>query len=255
MIRYEGFAKSYGRVAAVAGVDLSMRAGETLGLIGPNGSGKSTTLKAAVGLVRPTRGRVLVDGLDAARGPEARACLGYLPQRLSFPEAVTARAAMRFYARLRGAAADEADALLERVGLADAAGRITDQFSGGMRQRLGLAIALLGHPRALVLDEPSAALDPTGALLVRDLLLEIGADGTTVLLSSHDLGEVAAVADRIGIFASGAMVALGTLPELEARAGARGLEAVYRRLADGLVGSAGAAQGSHWRRLPASGAA
>jgi ABC-2 type transport system ATP-binding protein len=125
------------------------------------------------------------------------------------------------------------------VGLAGAAARATDGFSGGMRQRLGLAIALLGRPQALVLDEPSAALDPTGALLVRDLLGEIGAEGTTVLLSSHDLSEIEALADRIGIFTSGAMIAVGTLAELEGRAGVRGLEAVYRRLADGLRPSAG----------------
>jgi len=239
MIRYEGFAKSYGRVVAVAGLDLELRAGETLGLIGPNGSGKSTTLKAAVGLVRPTRGRVLVDGLDAAQGPDARARLGYLPQRLSFPEGVTAREAMRFYARLRGTGPEEVESLLERVGLAGAAARATDGFSGGMRQRLGLAIALLGRPRALVLDEPSASLDPTGALLVRDLLREIGAEGTSVLLSSHDLGEVEALADRVAIFTSGRVIAVGTPAELEARAGVRGLEAVYRRLAHGLEPSAG----------------
>jgi Cu-processing system ATP-binding protein len=239
MIRYEGFAKSYGRVVAVAGLDLELGAGETLGLIGPNGSGKSTTLKAAVGLVRPTRGRVLVDGLDAAHGPDARVPLGYLPQRLSFPEGVTAREAIRFYARVRGATPEEGDSLLERVGLADAAARLTDGFSGGMRQRLGLAIALLGRPRALVLDEPSAALDPTGALLVRDLIGEIGAEGRAVLLSSHDLGEVEALAGRIAIFMAGAVIAVGTLAELEGRAGARGLEAVYRRLADGWVRSTG----------------
>jgi ABC-type multidrug transport system ATPase subunit len=146
---------------------------------------------------------------------------------------------MRFYARLRGTGPEEVEFLLERVGLAGEAARVTDGFSGGMRQRLGLAIALLGRPQALVLDEPSAALDPTGALLVRDLLGEIGAEGTTVLLSSHDLGEVRALADRVGIFSSGGMIAVGTLAELEARAGVRGLEAVYRRLADGLGPSAG----------------
>jgi Cu-processing system ATP-binding protein len=238
MIRYEGFAKSFGRVVAVAGLDLELGAGETLGLIGPNGSGKSTTLKAAVGLVRPTGGRVLVDSLDAAGEPQVRDRLGYLPQRLSFPEGVTARDLIRFYARLRGAGPGDADALLERVGLADAAARMTDGFSGGMRQRLGLAIALLAHPRALVLDEPSAALDPSGALLVRDLIGEIGAEGTTVLLSSHDLAEVEALADRVAIFVAGKAVAVGTPTELEMRAGVRGLEAVYRRLADGLGPSA-----------------
>ena len=104
MIRYEGFAKRFGRLVAVRGLDLEVATGETVALVGPNGSGKSTTLKAAVGLVRPSAGRVLVDGLDAALGPEARCRLGYLPQRLSFPEGVTAVEAMRFYARLRGAA-------------------------------------------------------------------------------------------------------------------------------------------------------
>ena len=103
MIRYEGFRKTYGRVLAVEGLDLEVRPGEMLALIGPNGSGKSTTLKSAVGLVRPSAGRVLVDGVDVALGPAARARLGYLPQRISFPEGVAARDAMRLYARLRGA--------------------------------------------------------------------------------------------------------------------------------------------------------
>jgi Cu-processing system ATP-binding protein len=239
VIRYEGFAKSYGRVLAVGGLDLEVRAGETLALIGPNGSGKSTTLKAAVGLVRPTLGRVLVGGVDAVQGPGARERLGYLPQRISFPEGVTAGEAMRFYARLRGTPAAEVERLLGRVGLADAAGRVTDGFSGGMRQRLGLAIAMLGRPNVVLLDEPSAALDPTGALLVRDLIAEIAAEGTTVLLSSHDLAEVDALADRVAIFVSGRVSASGTIAELEGRAGARGLETVYRRLAEGLEPVAG----------------
>jgi Cu-processing system ATP-binding protein len=233
MIRYEGFSKSYGRVLAVAGLDLEMQPGETLALIGPNGSGKSTTLKAAVGLVRPSGGRIVVDDMDVAGGPAARAGLGYLPQRVSFPEGVSARGAMRFYARLRGAGSGDVETLLHRVGLADAAGRPTDGFSGGMRQRLGLAIAMLGRPRLLLLDEPSAALDPTGALLVRDLIAEIAAEGATVLLSSHDLAEVEALADRVGIFVCGEMRALGSIAELEGRAGVRGLEGVYRRLAEG----------------------
>lgn len=240
MIRYEGFAKAYGRILAVDGLDLEVRAGETLALIGPNGSGKTTTLKAAVGLVRPTRGRVLVDGMDAALGPRARAGLGYLPQRISFPEGVSAGDTMRFFARLRGSSADEVDRLLDRVGLADAAARATDGFSGGMRQRLGLAIAMLGRPRVLLLDEPSAALDPTGAFLVRDLIADIAAEGTTVLLSSHDLAEVVALADRVAIFACGRVSAVGTIGQLEAQAGVRGLEAVYRSLAEGLGAVIGA---------------
>lgn len=232
MIRYESFTKRYGAVLAVDALELEVRRGETVALVGPNGSGKTTTLKALVGLVRPTSGRVLAGGFDATLGgPAARSRLGYLPQRLSFPDGATARETMRFFARLRGVDRREAEALLERVGLDAAAGRAVDGFSGGMRQRLGLAIALLGRPLALVLDEPSAALDPTGALLVRDLIREIAAGGTTVLLSSHDLAEVAALADRIAIFVDGRLRAEGSLGHLERESGRCGVEAVYRAVA------------------------
>jgi ABC-type multidrug transport system ATPase subunit len=224
-------------VVAVQGLELEVHPGETVALVGPNGSGKTTTLKALLGLVRPSAGRVLVDGHDVATaGVPARRLLGYLPQRLSFPEGMTGREAMRLYAKLRQAAAAEIAPLLERVGLTDAADRTTDGYSGGMRQRLGLAVALLGSPAALVLDEPSAALDPTGALLVRDLIREIAADGTTVLISSHDLAEVAALADRVGVFVAGELRAIGTVAELSGHAdGAEGVEEIYRRLTRPLM--------------------
>jgi Cu-processing system ATP-binding protein len=218
-------------------LDLEVHPGETVALVGPNGSGKTTTLKALLGLVRPSEGRVLVDGHDVATaGVPARRLLGYLPQRLSFPEGMTGREAMQLYAKLRQAAAAEIAPLLERVGLTDAADRSTDGYSGGMRQRLGLAVALLGSPAALVLDEPSAALDPTGALLVRDLIREIAVDGTTVLISSHDLAEVAALADRVGVFVAGELRAIGTVAELGRHAdGAEGVEEIYRRLTRPLM--------------------
>jgi Cu-processing system ATP-binding protein len=242
MIRYEQFTKRFGRVLAVDALDLDVIAGETLALIGPNGSGKTTTLKAALGLVRATSGRVLVDGLDANRdGRVARGLVGYLPQRLTFPDGLTAREALRFYARVRGAEADLR--LLDRVDLLDAADRVVDGFSGGMRQRLGIAIALLGSPRVLVLDEPTASLDPTGALTVRDIVTRIANEGTTVVLSSHDLSEVAALADRVAVFMNGRMCALGTPQDLARAASAQDrrihgdvaadvalLEDVYRRV-------------------------
>lgn len=235
MIRFEQFTKHFGRLIAVSGLELEVRAGETLALIGPNGSGKSTTLKAALGLVRPSSGRVWVDGVDVQRdGRAARSRLGYLPQGLAFPEGCTAREAMRFFARLRGMDAAGIDPLLERVGLLDAADREAEDFSGGMKQRLGLAVALVGRPEVLVLDEPTSALDPTGSLTVRDLVAEIRADGTTVLLSSHDLAEVAALADRVAVFVAGRLVALGTVEELAQRVApslrAGVLEDVYRAL-------------------------
>lgn len=212
MIRYDGFTKRFGKLVAVRGLDLDVAPGEALALIGPNGSGKTTTLKAALGLIRPTAGRVRIGGRDAA-DRAARSKIGYLPQRLTFPEGCTAREALRLYARLRRAQ-DDLDALLERVGLTEAADRPANTFSGGMRQRLGLAIALLGGPEALVLDEPTAALDPSGALVVRDLVAAIREEGTTVILSSHDLAEVSALADRVGVFVAGRLEALGTPAEL-----------------------------------------
>ena len=231
MIRYTGFSKRFGRVVAADAITLTVARGETLGLIGPNGSGKTTTLKALVGLVRPTAGRVTVDGVDAATsGREVRGLVGYLPQRLALPDGVTACDALRLCARLRGTRPDEIERLLDRVDLASAAHRVVDGFSGGMRQRLGLAAALLGGPPVLALDEPSAALDPTGALLVRDLVTEARARGATILLSSHDLGEVAVLADRIAVFVGGRVEVIGSLPELMAGVGARSLEDVYRRV-------------------------
>lgn len=238
MIRYEGFTKHYGRLVALSGLDLEVRPGETLALIGPNGSGKSTTLKAALGLLRPTRGTVLVDGLDVSRrGQEARARLGYLPQGLSFPEGFSAREVMRYFARLRQVDERTVPALLERVDMLGAAERDASSFSGGMKQRLGLALALLGAPRALVLDEPTAALDPSGSLNVRDLMREIRGEGTTVLLSSHDLSEVAALADRVAVFVAGRLIAVGTVEELareiapELLVRERTLEEIYRVVA------------------------
>ena len=242
MIRYEGVSKQYGRVVALSGLDLSVRPGETLALIGPNGSGKSTTLKVALGLVRPTRGRVVVDGVDmAARGRDGRARLGYLPQGLSFPEGFTAQEVMLYFARLRGAPESEVSAHLDRVDLLGVVHRAAASFSGGMKQRLGLALALLGSPAALVLDEPTAALDPTGSIAVRDLVKEIREEGTTVILSSHDLGEVAALADRVAVFVAGRLAALGTVEELaqsvardpDELARERMLESVYRAVAGG----------------------
>lgn len=215
MIRYAGFTKRFGGFVAVRELDLAIEPGETMAVIGPNGSGKTTTLKAALGLVRPTAGTVQVAGHDVIRtGRQARAPLGYLPQRLTFPEGSTAREALTLFARVRGADPGEIGRLLDRVGLLAAADRTAENFSGGMRQRLGLAIALLGGPSALILDEPTAALDPSGALMVRDLVETIREEGTTVLISSHDLAEVAALADRIAIFVAGRIAAVGSRDEL-----------------------------------------
>ena len=229
MIRYQNFSKRFGNIAAVRGLDLQVQSGETLALIGPNGSGKTTTLKAAVGLVLPTDGSVSVAGLDVrSQGCDARRRIGYLPQRVSFPTGCTAHEIIRLYAALRGAGANKMASLLERVGLDADAERMIDGYSGGMRQRLGIAVALLGDPDILILDEPTSSLDPSGALMMRDILRGISSEGTTVLLSSHDLAEVELLADRVAIFVQGRLAALGSLHDLSIAHSALSLEAVYR---------------------------
>ncbi|HEY9898379.1 MAG TPA: ABC transporter ATP-binding protein [Pantanalinema sp.] len=212
MIRIENLAKEYGALKALDGLSLETRSGEVLALLGPNGAGKSTTIKSIVGLVTPTRGRVLIDGIDVAREPRrARALIGYLPQRVHFYDNLTPREVLAFYAQLRKAPRTQIAPLIEHVGLGHAADRRTAGFSGGMLQRLGLAVALLGEPRLLVLDEPTAGLDPEGSLLFKETIQERRRSGTTVLLCSHLLAEVESVADRIAICNQGRIAAIDSL--------------------------------------------
>lgn len=234
MISYEKFSKRYGDVKAVEPLDLIVAPGETLTFVGPNGSGKTTLLKAALGLVRPTEGRVTVRGFDVAMdGRAARSAIGYMPQRLGFPEGATPRELLRLFARLRGTDLPQPEMLLDRVGLDGALDRQVEALSGGMRQRLGIAVALLGDPDVLVLDEPSAALDPTGALMMRDLLRALRREGKTIVISSHDLSEVEALADRMAVLVAGRLVAVGTAAELASRFNLKhgsGVEEIYRSL-------------------------
>lgn len=217
MIRIEQLVKTYGSVQAVQGLDLEARPGEVLALLGPNGAGKTTTMKTLVGLVPPTSGRVLIDGIDVVKQPrKARKLIGYLPQRVAFYDNLTAREVMAFFAKLRGARPKACSDLLERVGLGYAADRKTLGFSGGMLQRLGLAIALLGDPRVLILDEPTVGLDPEGSILFKEIIRERHQAGCTVLLSSHLLGEIQSLADRIAICQKGRIATVATLEELRA---------------------------------------
>lgn len=212
MIRIENLEKSYGPLRALDGLSLEARSGEVLALLGPNGAGKSTTIKSIVGLVTPSAGRVLIDGIDVAREPRrARALVGYLPQRVHFYDNLTPREVLAFYAQLRKAPRSQIAPLIERVGLGHAADRRTKGFSGGMLQRLGLAVALLGDPRLLVLDEPTAGLDPEGSVLFKETIIERRRAGTTVLLCSHLLAEVESVADRIAICNQGRIAAIDSL--------------------------------------------
>ena len=210
-----GLAKRYGSVHALKGVDLEVAEGELVGLLGPNGAGKSTLVKIAVGLVRPTAGSAQVVGADAG-SRAARAALGYLAELFRFPGWYTADEVLELHQRLSGSrgGAAERRRLLEVVALADAASRRVDGMSKGMQQRLGVAQALVGEPRVLLLDEPTSALDPVGRRTVRLLLEELRSRGVSVLLNSHLLSEIELVCDRVVILLDGDVVAAGTPAEL-----------------------------------------
>ena len=217
-----GLTKRYGGVAAVDGLDLSIEEGTLYGFLGPNGAGKTTTLRMALGLVFPTAGQVEVLGrpvfragrTDPAAGQALRA-VGAMVEEPAFWKYLTGRKNLECYARAGGPADDREarlgriDDVLRVVGLVPAAGKRVKAYSQGMRQRLGIAVALLGNPRLLLLDEPSNGLDPQGTREVRMLLRRLADDGTTVFVSSHLLAEVEAMCDRVGVLARGRLVAEG----------------------------------------------
>jgi ABC-type multidrug transport system ATPase subunit len=208
MIRVEHLVKRYGRFEALAGVELHVQRGEILALLGPNGAGKSTLLKSIVGLLHPSAGRVLVDGLDMARQRQAAlARVGFVPQRVGFPGHLRVREVLAFYARLKQLDDGAPVRAMERVGLLRWSERRAGELSGGTLQRLGLAQAILANPRLLVLDEPTVGLDPQVSAEFRELLQALNAEGVTVVLTSHMLGEVERLAHRVAIIKEGRLVA------------------------------------------------
>jgi ABC-2 type transport system ATP-binding protein len=214
-----GLRKAYGSVHALRGVDLEIGTGELFGLLGPNGAGKSTLVKIACGLVRATAGTAEICGHPAG-SPAAHASMGYLAELFRFPDWCTADELLGLHQQLNGSAggASERRELLELVELGHVAGRRVGAMSKGMQQRLGLAQALIGAPRLLLLDEPTSALDPAGRHTVRALLERLRDRGVTVLLNSHLLSEVELVCDRVAIIDHGAVVAAGSPAQLS-RAG------------------------------------
>ncbi|HVM57694.1 MAG TPA: ABC transporter ATP-binding protein [Gaiellaceae bacterium] len=245
-----GLAKRFGSVEALKGVDLEVGEGELVGLLGPNGAGKSTLVKIAVGLVRPTAGSAQVAGAPAG-SHAARASLGYLAELFRFPGWYTADEVLDLHQRLAGShgGAAERKRLLELVALAEASDRRVDGMSKGMQQRLGVAQALVGEPRVLLLDEPTSALDPVGRRTVRLLLEQLRDRGVSVLLNSHLLSEIELVCDRVAILLGGEVVAAGTPHELskprgvelETDEGVRRVDGATREDAPRLVAEAVAA--------------
>jgi Cu-processing system ATP-binding protein len=224
VIAFRDFGKDFGRQRAVAELALEIGRGEAVALLGPNGSGKTTSLKAAAGLVHPTRGAVLLgEPRRAAWDPEARRILSYLPQRVAFPEALTGRETLEFYRALRRSPAARVDEVLRFASLNGAGSRAVGTYSGGMVQRLGLAVAMLPDAPILLLDEPTAALDPDGLCAFYGVVSRHRKDGKTILFTSHQLGDVERIADRIAVLVEGRLVANLTARELADRLADRGL--------------------------------
>ena len=227
VIRTRGLTKKYGTLTAVNRLDLEVFPGEIFGLLGQNGAGKTTTILMLLGLSEPTAGEAAVMGLDPAWEPrEVKRRVGYLPDAVGFYGGMTGRQNLRYTAKLNGLRKSEAesaiDEVLVQVGLADRADDAVETYSRGMRQRLGIADALVKSPDLLILDEPTTSIDPLGVVEILDLLRRLTDErGIAILLSSHLLNQVQSVCDRIGIFASGRLVGIGTVEEL-ARTSATG---------------------------------
>jgi ABC-2 type transport system ATP-binding protein len=204
-------------VVAVRDLNLEVAAGQIYGLLGPNGSGKSTTLKIILGLVPPTQGQTKIFGRDSDR-VASRESVGFLPESPYFYKFLTGEETLRFYGKLcglrGGALKSRIEEMLALVGLTSARKRRLAGYSKGMLQRIGLAQALIQEPALLVLDEPTAGVDPAGAREIRNLILELKTRGITILLSSHLLGQVQEICDRVGILANGVLVREGALSEL-----------------------------------------
>jgi ABC-type multidrug transport system ATPase subunit len=217
MIRFEQVEKRYGSTCALRDVTLQIPPGVVHGFIGPNGAGKTTAMRLMAGLARPTRGRVTMPAVP----------IGYLPQRVEMNGLATARETVRLFACLRQLPLDSADRALECAGLQEHADRQVRVLSGGLRQRVGLAIACLGDPEILLLDEPSAGLDPRAAVELRRDIRRLAAGGRTVVVCSHSLPELESVCDRVTVLHGGRVVLDGALEDLRRGHAAASLDDLF----------------------------
>lgn len=214
--------KQYGTITAVSDVSLALELGEVIALVGHNGAGKTTLIKLLLGLIRPTTGMVRLLGADPAGrgGADARLGIGFLPESIAFHGSMTGLELMGFYARLKGQPRRSNRDLLAKVGLTDAADRRVGTYSKGMRQRLGIAQALIGNPKLLIFDEPTSGLDPASRSAVYAMIGELRAAGTTVLICTHALSEVEHLVDRVAVMHAGRLLAADTMASLHARVNA-----------------------------------
>jgi ABC-2 type transport system ATP-binding protein len=248
MINVQHLLKRYGGTTAVSDATFSCEPGTITGFLGPNGAGKSTTLRMLTGLTRPTSGTATVAGRRYAELPNPGRVVGVMLDAAAQHPGRTGRETLRLAGSVLGVKNAVADDMLERVALTGAEGRLVRNYSLGMRQRLGIGVALLGDPAALILDEPANGLDPEGIRWMRYLLRDFASRGGTVLLSSHLLREVQATVDRLVVIGAGRIVAQGTLDELLGGAGV-----IARGLDDASLGAALARAGLSATRRPEGG--
>jgi ABC-2 type transport system ATP-binding protein len=232
--------KRYGTFTAVDGVSLDVQPGEIHGFLGPNGAGKTTTIRMIAGLLKPTAGRIRVNGHDTAAAPEqAKASLGFIPDRPFVYEKLTAGEFLRFHAGLYGldggVVQDRAREMLGIFELAKWEDELIESFSHGMKQRLVMAAAFMHRPKAILVDEPMVGLDPRGARLIKDVFRRMSGRGVAILMSTHTLEVAEEMCDRISIILKGRIIARGTVEELRALAGSPGeeLTPVFLKLTGG----------------------
>ena len=224
MIAIQDLVKKYGTFTAVNGVSLEVRPGEIHGFLGPNGAGKTTTIRMIAGLLKPSSGRILVNGHDLARDPErAKASLGFIPDRPFLYEKLTAGEFLRFHGGLYGldgpGVGDRVREMLDLFELARWETELVESFSHGMKQRLVMCAAFLHRPEAVLVDEPMVGLDPRGARLIKDVFRTMSRRGVAILMSTHTLEVAQEMCDRISIILQGKIIASGTVPEVRAMAG------------------------------------
>ncbi len=241
MLETRGLTRDYGNFRAVDHLDLHVERGELFGFLGPNGAGKTTTVKMMVGLLRPTEGTVLVDGLDVRTETcRVKAKVGYVAEEPQLYDKLTVREFLTFCGELYGVPVPEArrrgDDWLDFMALAEQADKLIETLSHGLRQRVALGAALIHRPPVLFLDEPTVGLDPRSARQVKDYLRTLCKEGTTVFLTTHILEIAEKICDRVGILDRGRLRALGSLETLRGEARDRSLEDIFLELTEGTSG-------------------
>lgn len=247
IVKAHNISMKFKSVDALSDVSLTVAPGEQVALLGHNGAGKTTLFRLILGFIKPTTGTISIAG-HAPGSDAARRTVSYLPEQVAFPKMLTGREVVRFYAKLKGAALDDVQTVLDKVDLVEAADRRVDTYSKGMRQRLGLAQALVGKPDLLLLDEPTSGLDPLSRQHFYELIAEVARRGGSVLLSSHGLSELEAKTDRVAILRKGELVANAPLADLQreanlpikirVRAAADAIEQVHTEIGGGRLNCA-----------------